>query len=173
MKKYPKLLKDSKYKDFKYLGLIKELKSEEWNWLEVNDACGVYMIIYQQSNKPIFLQEGTGGWFKGKDPNVSLERLNDNWVTFNSYEDKILYIGKAGGKKIKETLIGRIKLYMKFGNRYPVAHWGGRFIWQIDNVNKLEVYYKEDNDPRGEERKLIEYFQEKHSGRRPFANLQS
>lgn len=38
---------------------------------------GVYFILFQ-SAKPSFLPVGTGGFFKGKNPNISLETLKGN-----------------------------------------------------------------------------------------------
>jgi len=35
---------------------------------------GVYFVLFQ-SSKPSFLEVGTGGFFKGNNPNISLEIL--------------------------------------------------------------------------------------------------
>lgn len=52
---------------------------------------GVYMIIRPIKKKPQFLQIGSGGHFKGKNPNVSIEELRARWVD----DTCVLYIGKA------------------------------------------------------------------------------
>ena len=55
-------------------------------------TAGVYMVVYTGENIPEFLPCGTGGFFKGKDPNVSITELETNWVKNTC----VVYIGKAG-----------------------------------------------------------------------------
>ena len=154
---------------FTYLKTIKELKSANFNWPQVLEVNGIYFIVYKSLNKPEFLlPKGTGGWFKKKNPNVSKEKLNENWINFKPSEDKILYIGRAIGMN---TLKARIRLYMKFGSGEPVPHWGGRYIWQIANSDDLEIYWKEDKNSKTTERDLLREFKRKHDQRLPFANL--
>lgn len=131
---------------------------------------GVYMILRKGNTHPIFLQEGTGGYFKGKNPNVPLEELEKNWV-----EDDIVYIGKAGGSESSVTLQKRIALYMCFGQGKPVGHWGGRLIWQLADAKDLIVCWKvlgKNEEPREVEKEMIQEFKKEHNGKRPFANLQ-
>ncbi len=158
-------MKKDKLKDFKYLGLIKDLKSSEYNWCQISNVSGVYVIIYKQSKNPRFLSKGTGGWFKKKNPNVSIEKLKDKWVIFTKEKDKLLYIGQSN------NLRRRIKSYIRFGNGCPVAKWGGRYIWQIDGADRLEVYFKESDNPRKTEKQLIQDFKDNNKGRLPFANI--
>ena len=50
------------------------------------------MTFNDIDNKPgEFLAVGSGGHFKGKDPNISLADLKSNWVD----NTKVVYIGKA------------------------------------------------------------------------------
>ena len=70
-------------------------------------TAGVYMVVYTGENMPEFLSRGTGGFFKGKDPNVSITELGTNWVKNTC----VVYIGKAG-----TTLRKRLNQYLKFGN---------------------------------------------------------
>ena len=45
---------------------------------------GVYIILRLKDSEPEFLERGTGGFFKKKEPrnpNVSIDELRDNWVT--------------------------------------------------------------------------------------------
>ena len=58
-------------------------------------TAGVYMVVYTGENIPEFLSRGTGGFFKGKDPNVSITELETNWVENTC----VVYIGKAGKLK--------------------------------------------------------------------------
>lgn len=125
---------------------------------------GVYMILRESENAPEFLNEGTGGFFKGKNPNVSISELQNNWVK----NTPIMYIGKA------TSLQSRLKQYMKFGQGKNVGHWGGRLIWQIKDSQEFIICWKglKNEEPREVEEKLIKEFKEKHNMQRPFANLQ-
>ena len=120
------------------------------------------MIIRPIKKKPQFLQIGSGGHFKGKDPNVSIEELRANWVD----DTCVLYIGKA------TSLKKRLSQYMSFGRGSNVGHWGGRLIWQLADVDEMLVCWKETSDvPRKVEEGMIADFKLKY-GQWPFANLQ-
>jgi hypothetical protein len=129
---------------------------------------GIYLIINPECSMKTFLSQGVGGYFKGKEPNVSLQQLDEKWIN----DCHILYIGKAGGNASTATLRKRLKQYMDFGKGKPVGHYGGRFIWQIANHKNLIVAWKTTpaSDPREEEKKLIQEFA-KYYGKIPFANL--
>jgi hypothetical protein len=111
---------------------------------------------------------GTGGHFKGKDPNVPLYELKDNWVD-NAI---VVYIGKAGNEVSSATLQSRLRQYFWFGQGKNIGHWGGRLIWQLKNSTDLVVCWKAlpNSDPRTVEADLIRQFITKYS-KRPFANL--
>jgi len=134
---------------------------------------GVYMIINPDKAKK-FIEEGTGGYYNGKNPNVTLGILEDNWV----YGSNILYIGQAGGiikgKWSESKLRNRISAYFRFGQGKPVSHQGGRYIWQIADNQSLIVCWKvlpdKIKDPCQEEYELIARFKAFYS-KRPFANL--
>lgn len=128
---------------------------------------GVY-IIYSENITPSFEVVGTGGFFKQKNPNVSLEELNQNWVN----QSNILYIGKAGSLTASATLYSRLKQYFDFGNGKSVGHYGGRYIWQIKKPYQLKVCWlpTPNHDPREVEKQLIKQFITQF-GQRPFANL--
>jgi hypothetical protein len=115
------------------------------------------------------LSEGTGGHFKGQDPNVSLSELKDNWVEGTP----VIYIGKAGGAGNTATLNKRLGQYLRFGQGANVGHWGGRYIWQLADSRDLIVCWKTltDDDPREVEHQMIAEFKATHAGKRPFANL--
>lgn len=116
----------------------------------------------QQSFKAGIRSKGTGGFFNGKDPNVSLSFLQENWVD----GAKVIYIGKAGGA----TLQSRLQQYFSFGQGKNVGHQGGRLIWQLANSKDLIVSWK--TLPNGElreiEKILIKKFVEQF-GKRPLA----
>jgi len=129
---------------------------------------GIYLILNPDYKNAEYLEIGTGGYFKEKNPNVSLDELKLNWVD-NSL---IVYIGKAGSETSKATLNSRLKQYFRFGQGKKVGHWGGRLIWQLKNANDLIVCWKPlpNENPRITENELIKNFVLEFS-KRPFANL--
>lgn len=129
---------------------------------------GLYLVLNPNYKKPEYLQVGTGGYFKGKNPNVSFDELKSNWVD-NSL---VVYIGKAGSETSIATLNSRLKQYFGFGQGKNIGHWGGRLIWQLKNANDLVVCWKPlpNDDPRTIESLLIKKFISEFS-KRPFANL--
>jgi len=129
---------------------------------------GVYLVLNPNFKKAEYLQIGTGGHFKGKNPNVTLDELKSNWVD-NSL---VVYIGKAGSETSSATLNSRLKQYFGFGQGKNIGHWGGRLIWQLKNSADLIVCWKSlpSNDPRTFENQLIKKFVTEFS-KRPFANL--
>jgi hypothetical protein len=128
---------------------------------------GVYLVL-NPSKKGDFLTTGTGGHFKGKNPNVSVSELKANWVD----DTIVVYIGKAGKDGSNATLQSRLKQYFGFGQGKDIGHWGGRLIWQLKNSADLVVCWKalQTADPRTVEAALIQDFVSKFSNR-PFANL--
>lgn len=129
---------------------------------------GVYILINPSKDEPQFLTIGTGGYFKGQNPNVDKATLVSAWVTLLP----IVYIGKAGTLTGKATLHSRIKQYLQFGNGKNVGHWGGRYIWQLKDASSLLICWKSLNnkEPRIVEHFLLSKIME-HYGKLPFANL--
>lgn len=125
---------------------------------------GVYIVVRKSSENPSFLQNGSGGAFKGKNPNVPISELQMNWVR----GETVIYIGMTN-----QTLRKRIRTYLRFGNGEPVGHWGGRFIWQLADHEDLVFYWKPmpDGSPEVYESELIAGFKMANGGLRPFANL--
>ncbi len=125
------------------------------------DSGGVYMIIRPYIKKPSFLPTGTGGYFKGRNPNVSVKELKENWVENTC----VLYIGKA------TSLKSRVSTYMSFGKGSAVGHWGGRLLWQLADADEMLVCWKETNElPRDVERNMISDFKDIY-GQWPYANI--
>ena len=129
---------------------------------------GVYMVLNLNKNPPEFLPVGSGGNFKGKNPNVSIFELKANWVE----NTIVVYIGKAGKDGSAATLRSRLRQYFGFGQGKNVGHYGGRLIWQLKNSNDLVVCWKAlpTEDPRIHEANLIQQFTSRFF-KRPFANL--
>ena len=149
---------------FKGFITIKELND---NPNIIPDVRGVYKVLFK-GKSPSFLEHGTCGRFKDREPNVPISTLKENWV--NGAET--IYIGKAGSLTGNATLRKRIKQYLKIGQGKKVGHWGGRYIWQLKNSDQLIFCWCETpNDEPGDiETKLIQDFKDKY-GKRPFANL--
>ena len=83
-------------------------------------TAGVYMVVYTGENIPEFLSRGTGGFFKGKDPNVSITELETNWV--QSYHSKpIKTILRLRCRKEKRTQRRPIHLANKKFRQFAVV----------------------------------------------------
>lgn len=128
----------------------------------IPEEAGVYVVLRSSKAEPQFLEKGTGGFFKGKNPNVSIAELTENYV----YGTKTLYIGKA------TSLRERIGQLLRFGEGVAIGHWGGRYLWQLADSANLMIAWKPtpDCDPRIVEALMIQHFISIH-GKRPFANL--
>jgi hypothetical protein len=99
---------------------------------------GAYVVFRASDAEPEFVHPSPGGWFKGKDPSVSVERLQQEWVP----GAHVVYIGKADFRKRRrdvEALRKRLGEFGRFGAGEPVAHLGGRLIWQLADVDDLLV----------------------------------
>ena len=122
---------------------------------------GVYVITYSYSEPPTFAEQSCGGWFKGKDPTVSLAALGANWVD----DAEVVYIGKA------DRLKRRLTQFADFGAGKPIGHWGGRLIWQLPRTDQLLVAWRETPGrvPLEVEGELIAAFRRAY-GKAPFAN---
>lgn len=129
---------------------------------------GVYAVVYPFETEPAFLPVGTGGRFKGKDPNVPTGELSELWVP----ESRLLYFGKTGAPGESGNLHDRISLFSRFGRGSKASHWGGRFVWQVDGSAELLIRWRPtlDEIPRRVEHRLIQTFVA-HYCTLPFANL--
>lgn len=158
-------IRDIKIHGFEGFKTVTELWSDKSCIPKVR---GVYLVInpgYQNAN---FINPGVGGFFKGKNPNVSIDELKSNYLE----NSKVVYIGKAGSPSGKASLHSRIGQYLRFGETKNVGHWGGRLIWQLQNHNSLIFCWMPTptEDPREIEKRLLSEFI-KQFGYRPFANL--
>ena len=152
---------------------IKQLKQEGWSGFKpirelrnslssITMVGGVYLVLRVSEESPVFLTEGTGGYFKGKDPNVPISELSSNWIDGTP----VVYIGKA------TSLKKRLSQYLRFGEGMNVGHYGGRYIWQLKDSNDLLICWMPTvDDPEAVENLMIEEFKKNHNGDRPFANL--
>jgi len=148
-------------KDAGFKGFIPVSELREGGLKMIPDVPGVYMVLRLSEGTPEFLETGSGGHFKGKNPNVPVVELAANWVDGTP----VIYIGKA------TSLRKRISQYLRFGQGKPVGHWGGRYIWQLADSSLLLFCWKEvGGDPEVVETEMICAFRDCYGGR-PFANL--
>ncbi len=138
-------------------------------WLPFADvrssACpttgGVYVATYSGGNPTEFTDKSRGGWFKGQDPSVAPAVLAVNWVD----DAEVVYIGMSG------QLRRALRLFADFGAGEAISHWGGRLIWQLPDVSKLLVAWKETPGqvPKVAKAELLGLFRQTY-GKPPFAN---
>jgi hypothetical protein len=121
---------------------------------------GVYVLVRAGTEKPQFIDPGTGGWFKGTDPNVRTTVLEANWV----HAASVVYIGMASSLK------ARLSQLIRFGRGRNVGHKGGRYLWQLADSEDLLVAWQVDADPVARESELLKAFVAEH-GALPYANL--
>ena len=127
---------------------------------------GVYVITFESGDEPLFLNESTGGWFKGQNPSYSPDVVERNWVKGAS----VVYVGMTRARK---GLRGRLRQLLDFGSGSPVGHRGGRLLWHLQDSGQLQVRWRTcaTNEADWAESSAIACFKAIHDGKRPYANM--
>lgn len=136
---------------------------------DVPTGPGVYVVVRPSAEPPNFLEVSPAGHFKGKDPTEAVAALEALWVP----GAHVVYIGKANlGATGRRGLRKRLNEFRRSGAGEPVAHSGGRRIWQLTDHAELLVGWRvtDDADADGTETQMIAAFRD-HYGARPFANM--
>jgi hypothetical protein len=152
----------TKYKNDGFVGFVKVADLLD-SIKQVPREGGVYIVLRTNNTPMQFLEVGTGGFYKGENPNADLKTLVNKVV-----KDSItIYIGKG------VNLRRRLRELLRFGKGYDVAHRGGCYMWQIADADEMVIAWKltPNQEPRIVEASMIaEYVNE--YGKFPFANRQ-
>jgi hypothetical protein len=124
---------------------------------------GIYVVLRNPNNDPVFLNKSPAGWFKDKNPSVTTDQLASSWVR-NAH---MLYIGATS-----RTLRQRVRELVRFGNGANVGHYGGRMLWQLDGIWSAKLAWRqaESEDAGDDKRQLLDLFDGMY-GSLPFANI--
>lgn len=151
-----------------FSGLLTVRQLHDEGCLSIPNEPGVYAVVRESLAAPRFRSRSRAPLWRGMDPTRPVEELRERWVA----GAQVLYFGRACGPGVRSLLRQRVKRYLRFGHGRVVAHWGGRFVWQLEDADDLLVAWKPtgDVDPRNVEAGMQQRFSA-HYGRLPFANL--
>lgn len=148
-------------RDVGFVGFQSVQQLRETRCASVPTDPGVYAVLRTAKTIPVWLENSSGGHFKGRNPTVSIDVLEARMIK----STPVLYLGKA------DQLRRRLDQYVRFGAGTPVGHWGGRYIWQLTDSAGLEIAWLVHSAPRLKESELISQFIDEF-GAMPLANLQ-
>lgn len=134
--------------------------------LQIPAEFGIYAVVRPERTSPEFIAKSKAGRFDDSDPSYPLDELRKKWVPAAA----VLYIGKAG-PTAGRTLRKRILELVRFGSGDPVAHRGGRALWQLEGIWRAQIAWKAAaKDPLRAEQALLAKF-EREFGTLPYANF--
>lgn len=129
---------------------------------------GVYAVLRETDTQPRFLERNPAGRYKGRDPTAPVDELTHDWPTGSH----CVYIGKASfGSTGKRGLQKRVDEFRKYGDGQPVAHQGGRRIWQLSDADEYIIAWlpTPTDECKDIEARLLREFVRCH-GRLPIGN---
>jgi hypothetical protein len=132
------------------------------NPLQVPRQSGVYAVVREATDAPRFLECSGASWFNGQDPTVPVEALTAKWVT----GVQTLYFGDATWLRRR---VGELVEFSRPRGK-SIAHWGGRYLWQLEGCEALLVAWKVEPYSTALEYDLLEEFKGEYV-KLPFANL--
>ncbi len=149
-------------KDLEAGGFVGWVPAKETS-VDVPDTAGVYVVYSDHRGPGEFLATNPAGWHKGQDPTVPSALLEERWIA----DTGALYFGAA------MDLRKRLTRLAQFSAGAPVAHYGGRILWQVAFSGDFLVAWKEadSDDPNSEKKGFVQQFKSTF-GRQPFANIQ-
>lgn len=155
-------------REYGFQGFLSVGRLRDTRCVEIPAERGVYIVVRDTLLPPKFLEASVGGRFRQMDPSVPMDVLNAHWVD----GAMVLYVGRARGPGVRALLQQRVKRYIRFGQGRVVAHYGGRFIWQLKDHRALLLAWMPtpDEDPSAVEQRLLSSFMQRFV-RLPFANL--
>lgn len=130
---------------------------------------GIWVLLRPSDFDVAFLTKSTAGTFKKKDPSLSRDSLEKEWVA----EASVLYIGKASaGSQGNRGLRKQIQEFLDYGRGRPTVVWDARLVWQLRDALDLVVAWKElpASEVNAAEAALHAEFVASF-GRLPYANL--
>lgn len=153
--------KTKNYKENGFVGFL-SIRQLCTNNVTLPVSAGVYIVLRESDQKPHFLTVGSGGHFKGNNPNLPVSRLEKNYIG----ESRVVYIGQTS------CLKRRFRELLRFGAGSDVGHWGGRALWQLSDHDDLIVAWKpmSEVESKAEKARMLQKFVSVY-GKLPFANL--
>lgn len=136
---------------------------------QVPRRAGVYVVLRLSALPPAFREVSVAGTYKGRAPSVGLDELSAMWIA----DVPVLYIGKAEFNSASSRgLAKRLDEYRRHGLGESIGHWGGRYIWQLEDSDDFVVAWMETPTNGAEELEsaLLDSFVQTW-GALPFANL--
>ncbi len=129
-------------------------------------TAGVWVVIRDAASVPHFLPRSTGAEWRGMDPTETPDALAARWVP----RACVMYVAEATGPGVRALLQQRIKRFLRFGAGRNVAHWSGRYVWQLAGASALRLAWwpMRPAEARTTAKRLLDAFVARH-GMPPFA----